>query len=366
MPEDLYYWIALRLTFGIGNVNYKNLISHFGTPEKIFSAGREELLQVEGISSRAVDSIVEFKPAPEIEKELEAIESKGIDIVTITSDIYPENLKNIYDPPPFLYVKGELAARNKSAVAVIGSRNASSYGLKAAERLSRELASLGITVVSGMARGIDSCAHKSALAGGGRTIAVLGSGIDMIYPAENAKLYKSISERGAVVSEYMIGTEPHSYNFPARNRIISGMSLGVLVVEASPKSGSLITARCALEQGREVFAVPGNVYSFNSKGSHLLLKSGAKLVEKASDILEELRLETSGSAKSASGALLEPLEELSKEGRKVYDILGDEPVHIDDIITKLGMSIGVLSSVLLDLELKGHIKQIPGNRYLKT
>lgn len=362
--HELYYWIALRLVFGVGNVMYRNLLRHFGTPERIFQAAADELRKVEGISSKAVEAILGFKPTSAIDRELELIQKHNATIVTLASACYPENLRHIYDPPPYLYVKGEITGQDQNAVAVIGSRDASAYGLRAADTISRDLAASAITIVSGMARGIDSQAHRAALAAGGRTIAVLGSGLDVVYPAENRRLYNAIASHGAIVSEFPMGTEPNSYNFPARNRIISGLSLGILVVEAGLKSGSLITARLALDQGRDVFAVPGSVYSERSRGAHQLLRSGARLVEGAADILEELQYKIDiypkpelKSDESANG--------LGPETAKIYGLLKKAPVHIDEIILRAALPSGRISSILLDLELGNRIRQLPGKRFVR-
>lgn len=358
--KDLYYWFALRRICGVGNVIGKALLNRFGLPENVFAASAGELEKVEGIGRRAVRSITGFRPDDSIDREIEKVLSKKIDIVTFHSPDYPENLKNIYDPPLFLYVKGRLSSRDKHAVAVVGSRTASEYGLKVTGEISRHLARFGITVVSGMARGIDSAAHAAALAGGGRTIAVLGSGPDVIYPPENRMLYERIVDQGAVISEYPLGTEPNSYNFPPRNRIISGMSLGVLVAEASPKSGSLITAKLALEQGRDVYAVPGNVYSYKAKGTHTLLKSGAKLVDNAGDILEELNLPVFSREPDS-----DPDPELNGEFKAVYSLTTAEPVYIDQIILKTGLSSSRVSAILLERELTGLLKQLPGKMFAR-
>ena len=362
--HELYYWIALRLICGIGNVNYKNLLDHFGSPEKIFEAEPEELRKVAGITTKAVESILKFRSFPDIDRELDLIDSKKINIITLNSPGYPENLKNIYDPPPFLYVKGQIKKEDNNAFAVVGSRNTSEYGVIATEEISRQLALRGITIVSGMARGIDSYAHQAALACRGRTIAVLGSGVDVIYPAENRKLYHAIAEHGAVISEYPMGTAPYSYNFPARNRIISGLSTGVLVAEASLKSGSLITARLALEQGRDVFAIPGNVFSYKCKGTNKLLRSGAKLVESADDIIEELQFKVDAYAQIAKKEVGRILD-LNPETQIIYELIQEEPVQINDLIIKSELSFSRLSSILLDLELSNLIKQLPGKRFIK-
>jgi DNA processing protein len=276
-------------------------------------------------------------------------------------------LREIPDPPPYLYVYGKLDERPKK-IAVVGSRHATTYGINTARDLCKDLASLGITVVSGMARGIDTAAHEGALMGKGKTIAVLGCGLDRIYPAENQKLYHRISENGAVVSEFTLMTEPEAHNFPIRNRIISGMSLGTVVVEASKKSGSLITARLAAEQNREVFAVPGSVQSFKSTGTHTLIKQGAKLVEHAQDVIEELGpfLETqmpiAGDFKRQDNTA-EVKASLSSEEAFVFQILGPYPEHIDDLVRKTEMETGKLSSILLKLELKGIVQQSPGKLF---
>jgi len=359
--KDLYYWVALRLAFGIGNINYKNLINHFQSPENVFKARPGELERVEGITARAVESIRNYKPDRAIDKELDLIDKKAVTVITLNDAAYPKNLRNIYDPPPFLYVKGALSSLDDTAFAIVGSRNASEYGMTATERISRELALRGLTIVSGMARGIDSCAHNGALAARGRTIAVLGSGIDVIYPPENRRLYESITGHGAVISEFPMGTKPNAYNFPARNRIISGLSLGVLVVEASLHSGSLITAQLALEQGRDVFAVPGNVHSYKSKGTHKLLKDGARLVENAQDILDEIRVEVSAAAPGEK--LPDETPGLSSELQAVVQLLQENPLHIDEIIVQTGYSSSQLSALLLDLELNGLIQQLPGKRF---
>jgi DNA processing protein len=359
--SDLYSWIALRLVFGVGNVNYKNLIHNFGCPENVFQATPHELANIDGVSAKAIASIKQHEPAKEVEAELERITKHRITVVTLTDPAYPANLKTIYDPPPFLYIRGSIIQQDTAAIAIVGSRVASDYGSTATERISRELAHSGITIVSGLARGIDSIAHYGALSAKGRTIAVLGSGIDVIYPPENRKLYKAIAERGAVLSEFPMGTKPIAYNFPARNRIISGLSLGVLVVEASLNSGSLITARLALEQGREVFAVPGNVHSYKSKGTHKLLKEGAKLVENAQDILEEIRVKAPIPV-SAEHAIENTLE-MSTDCREVFQVLTEDPRHIDEIIIKTGFTSSQISTLLLELELQGLVKQLPGKLF---
>ncbi|MFB0527211.1 MAG: DNA-processing protein DprA, partial [bacterium] len=264
-----------------------------------------------------------------------------------------------------LYVKGKLLPEDRIAIAMVGTRRPTTYGKMVAEKLSKELAEREVSVVSGLARGIDTSSHKGALSGGGRTIAVLGCGIDICYPPENRALFDEISERGAVVSEFPMGTRPEKMNFPMRNRIISGLSLGAVIVEAGSRSGALITAECALEQGREVFAVPGNIFNLGTKGTHSLIKQGAKLVERCEDIIEEIRclrdvLPVSPAIKSLGEV------KLSQEEEKVYGLLSFEPIHIDLISKQSGLPINRISPVLMNLEIKGKIRQIAGKMFLRA
>jgi DNA processing protein len=360
--SELHNWIALRLTPGIGNVACKNLIDAFSTPERIFAAPAEKLAEIEGISTKIIKALRNSSKKPEIERLLEKLDGSDIRIVTYNEVEYPQSLKNIYDPPPYIYVRGKLDPEDSSAIAVVGSRRASDYGLRAASDISRELAAAGLTIVSGMAAGIDSAAHRGALAAMGRTIAVLGCGADVCYPAENRRLYDEIARTGAIISEYAPGTEPDSYHFPARNRIISGLARGILVVEAGPKSGSLITARLALEQGRDVFAVPGSIYSYKTKGANQLIRSGAALVESGRDIVEALGISATVVPKRAK---VPAPDELDKEARRVYDQLNDDPVHIDRIICETSLPSSAISAALLELELSGFIKQLPGKHFVK-
>jgi len=286
--------------------------------------------------------------------------------VTLADPQYPTLLRCIHDPPPYIYVKGNLADAEKS-MALVGSRQASSYGIAVAKRLSMDLALLGLVVVSGMARGIDSAAHLGALRQKGRTIAVLGSGIDVIYPSENRPLFAEIVENGAVISEFPFGTEPEMTNFPKRNRIISGMSLGVVIAEASPNSGALITAKLALEQNREVFAVPGNITSMRSRGTHTLIREGAKLVESAEDVIEELAFALGDPAHREGGGKPIPLpEDVSDTERTVLRCVESGPVSIEAIIEGSGFRSQDVLAILLDLELRGLVKQISGNNFILT
>jgi DNA processing protein len=285
-----------------------------------------------------------------------------VKIIPFASEIYPARLRSIADPPPCLYVKGEIRQEDDKAVAVIGTRSASHYGRRVARDLCRGLASLGFTVISGMARGIDGVAHDEALNAGGRTIAVLGSGVDRAYPTEHQKLYHRISENGAVISELPLGAPPLAFNFPARNRLISGLSAGVVVVEATEKSGSLITAAIALEQGREVFAVPGEVGSSRSRGGHRLIRQGAKLVESVDDIFEEIAPQLVAPGRQSAALRTLPVD-AQPETRKIFDLLQERSLHIDEVIEASGFSTSRVSQILLELELQGFLKQLPGNRY---
>ena len=296
--------------------------------------------------------------------------------ISINDAGYPKNLKTLHSPPKVLYVNGSFKENDDFAVAIVGSRRASRYGIEMSERLGFNLALRGVTVVSGMARGIDSAAHRGALKARGRTIAVMGSGHNHIYPSENKKLYEEIAESGAVVSEFENDMAPLAQNFPIRNRIISGLSLGLVVVEAAKNSGALITADFALEQGREVFAIPGKISSLTSEGTHALIKDGAKLVQSAEDIMEELGLHEIEPMAGIDKELRD--EKISKktaryvynaltdDERKIYKILSDEPLYIDDVVKEASVELGKVSKVLLGLELKRLIKELPGKQFVRT
>jgi len=363
--EILKHWIALKSIKGIGNVSFAALVDQFGSPLAVFNASPSRLTETPGISSQTASSIANFKQWDKVKAELELIKKYHSNIVTYQDELYPRQLLNIYDRPPYLYVRGNLD-KDDVNIAIVGSRAASTYGKYTTERLSRELALKGITVVSGMARGIDSAAHRGAIMAHGRTIAILGSGLNIIYPPENKKLFADIIENGAVISEFPLGTPPRSTNFPARNRIISGMSYGVVIVEAGEKSGSLITARLALEQGREVFAVPGSIDSSGSRGTNKLIKQGAKLIENTDDILEEILpqieqitpLQTSPSP--SADVNVESLESFTDIEQKILDLVVLKRIHIDDLISSTGLSSSVILSSLTTMELRGIVEQHPG------
>lgn len=378
--EEMKYWVALRLVDEIGSVGFRNLVDFFGSPRAVFAAREDQLTRVPSVGTQGAQNVQAFSDWKRVEKVLEQAAARDVSIITWKDRRYPRPLLNIYDFPPLLYVKGTLDVDDVS-IAVVGSRRATTYGKFLTERLARDLAAAGVTVVSGMARGIDSAAHRGALLGGGRTVAVLGSGIDVIYPPENKDLYNRIIGQGAVMTEYPFHTEPKGFHFPARNRIISGLSMGIVVVEATEKSGSLITAKLGLEQGKEIFAVPGNIDSPGSRGTHKLLKDGAKLVESVHDILEEIILQLErarppvGDVKDGDVLLSDDNEEapavLQQAGRQfrpdeaaIVKFLRNTPTHIDTIIEESGFPAHHVLNILLALELHGHVEQLPGKRFI--
>ncbi len=355
---DHYWWFALKSVPMVGNVTFRRLLEQFGTPEKVLRASEAELVRAKGVGAAAAAAIGCHDWRPFAEQECEKVARSGARVITFLAEEYPKVLLEISDPPPYLYVKGELRG-SETAVAIVGSRRASTYGMLTTTRLATALADHGITVVSGMARGVDTAAHRGALSGGGRSIGVLGCGVDVLYPPENRGLFEEMAEKGALVSEFPLGTLPLAENFPRRNRIISGISRGVLVVEAMEKSGSLITAQYALEQGREVFAIPGNINSGASKGTNRLIKQGAKLVECVEDILEELPDRPGRIGMTAA----KPDFGLTPQEAAVYMLLAESPRHIDEIIVKSGLTVGDVSAILLRLELKGAVIQLPGKHF---
>ena len=368
--EKYLPWIALKNVPGVGTYLYKRLIDRFGSPMDVFNAKESELKKIKGISSRAVYGIINCNSFDDSRKELNSIEKSGFSIVTMNDPLYPSLLTYIPDPPAFLSYIGKLD-NTYPCISIVGSRKATSYGLNVASDLGYDLALRGFQVVSGMARGIDSAAHKGALKAKGKTLAILGTGLGRIYPRENRQLFYDIADKGAVISEFNVKTGPDARNFPIRNRIIAGISTGTIVVEAAVRSGSLITARLAVDYGREVFAVPGSIHSFKSMGTHDLLKHGAKLVGNYKDVIEELHhmihsekvLSSAVEKDKKNATRLQPACNADKYQRAVVDILEPYPQHIDIIIEKSGVDAGRVSAALLDLELKGIIKQSPGKLF---
>lgn len=358
--EEKAYWLALQKVAGIGPIKLKRLIDYFGSAKIAWNANQLDLV---GMDKGIADNLLAARKRIFPEKEWTLVEKHKIKVLTIKEKEYPNNLKEIYAPPPILYLKGELLEEDNRALGVVGSRKASFYGLKIAEQLCSQLVENKITIVSGLARGIDTAAHQGAVKNSGRTMAVLGCGLDIIYPPENKKLSERILESGAIISEFPVGTPPEASNFPRRNRIISGLSLGVLVVEAAKKSGSLITVDFALEQGREVFAVPGMITSKESEGTNGLIKQGAKLVQGVEDIFEELGLSQADCIKPKSD---NNLPSLSKEEKIVLNILGNEPKHLDHIIRETKLDFAEVFKALLELEMNNLVIQLPGKMFLRS
>jgi DNA processing protein len=358
--EQYRSWLALKQIPGVGNVLFKRLLSHFKSPEGVFSATKTELAAVEGLSETAARAIVSFRAFSEIDREFEKITKAGGALVCLHDAAYSPRLAEIYDPPPLLYMKGVPAPPVSYPVAVVGTRQTTPYGRAVTAQFCRELVRQGVSVVSGFARGIDAVAHQSTLTAGGYTLAVLGCGIDRVYPPEHKKLYHDLAERGLLLSEFAMGTPPEPHRFPQRNRIISGLSLGCVVVEAAEQSGSLITARHALEQGREVFAVPGPIFSVSSAESNRLIQSGAKLVTCVADILTEIVPQYTG--KQEAPREVPPLE---ADEAALYRFLSSEPKQIDQIIGESGQTAAAVSGLLLTLEIKGIVEKLPGQFYTR-
>jgi len=356
--SDVKYWVGFNIVPGIGPARFQALLDHFGDLEAAWKAPAYELRQA-GLDRRSIDSLLETRNKISLDDEMEKIERAGVQILTWQDETYPPQLRHIHSPPPVLYVKGELRPEDEWAVAMVGTRRATVYGKEAVRTLAGDLARNGVTIVSGMARGIDAQAHRVALAAGGRTIAVFGSGIDIIYPSEHKKLAQAIVENGALVTEYALGTRPEGSNFPPRNRIISGLSLGVVIVEAGERSGALITADFAGEQGRDVFAVPGNIFHRGSKGTNKLIQQGAKLVLSVEDVLEELNL-TMISQQAEVRAVIPENETESLLLRHI----SYEPIHVDEIGRQSGLSIVQVTSTLALMELKGMVRQAGGMNYV--
>jgi DNA processing protein len=370
--EETLYWLALSLTPGLGTRKTAELLTRYGSPMAIFRGSASEL-QAAGLPGSVARSITSGCAFEDAAEQQERLKTSGTWIVTITDDAYPPALREIYDPPPLLFLRGRVELLNTVMVALVGSRRASQYGLAASEKLARDLAAAGVTVISGMAKGVDTAAHQGALAAGGATVAVFGCGLDIIYPAENRKLAERLSAEGLLISEFPLGTPAHPQNFPIRNRIVSGLSEGVVVVEGMQYSGSLITARLALDQNKEVFAVPGNITNQFSFGPNLLIKQGAQLVQAASDILDglswEARARLSGQQTlplpEPPDSLPAPMAGLAAQILRLLNV--DQPQQLDTLLEQLlDCSSSEVIATLFELELQGRIRQLPGRSYLKV
>ncbi len=370
-------WLALALTPGLGPTKSRKLVEHFGTPEAVFRASLTEL-EATGIQAVSAQSLATGKSAELAREELARAAAAGVTVISMDDPAYPPRLREIYDPPLTLYVRGSLEVLTKPGLAMVGTRHPTPYGSGMAERLACDLATHGLVIISGMARGVDTASHRGAIAAKGKTLAVFGTGVDVIYPKENSRLSEQIlALGGAHISEFPLGTFAAPQNFPIRNRILSGMSVGVLVVEAAEYSGTRITARCALEQNRDVFAVPGNVTNRNSWGPNTLIKQGAKLVATWEDVWEELPTEvrlaltpaTSPESPGASSASLFPDEGLPPHEKRILSLLkADEATHIDELVERLEteMSSSEIFAALFELELAGKIRQMPGKNFVKS
>lgn len=358
MNDPRLYWIGFNLVKGIGAARLRTLLNHFGDIGSAWNATGSEL-RAAGLGPKLVENFLQVRADVSLEKVWDRIQAQGIQVLTWEDEGYPRRLKEIDQPPPVLYVSGSLLAQDEWAVAVVGTRRITAYGRQVAEEISRTLARSGVTVISGLARGVDAVAHKAALAAGGRTLAVLGSGVDQIYPPEHRPLAEKIASHGAVLSDYALGTPPDGVNFPPRNRIISGLALAVVVVEAGDRSGALITAEFAAEQGREVFAVPGGINAPQSVGCNRLIQQGARPLLNPGEILEALDLTMVNQRREARAAL--PADDTEA---RLLSTLGREPVHVDEIRAQTGMPIERVSATLALMELKGMVQQVGGMHYV--
>jgi DNA processing protein len=378
--EESLHWLALRMSAGVGTRKAGQLVEIFRSPVAIFRASAEEL-QAAGLSPAAAQSISSGCAFEEAAMQHEKVHQMGVELVPITDARYPARLRDIFDPPPLLYARGRMELLGRLMLGVVGTRRPTAYGTQAATRLAKDLSEAGLTIASGMARGIDTAAHRAVLDAGGDTIAVFGCGVDEVYPSENRKLAETLAEKGLVVSEFPMGAPPFPQNFPVRNRIISGMSVGVLVVEGGEYSGSTITAKLAAEQNREMFAVPGNVTSKMSWGPNLLIKQGAKLVQEWNDVVSELKAEDRRTLLEQVRNKLNlnekngdeskatiPASEVQADARRILNALKhDAPVALETLIDQLeGSSFSDVIAALFELELSGMVRQLPGKSYIKV
>lgn len=357
--SDRSYWLGFHLVPGIGATRLAALIEYFGGIAEAWHAS-PGALRASGLGSRASDALIATRARISLDAEMERVELAGVHFLTLEDDDYPRLLREIPSPPLVLYVRGTLQPSDEAAVAIVGTRRVTSYGREMSHRIASELASAGVTIVSGLARGVDGVAHLATLEAGGRTVAVLGCGLDTIYPPEHRALAGRITESGALVSEFPLGTRPDAANFPVRNRIISGLSLGIVVIEAPLKSGALITANFAADHGRTVLAVPGSALSSASAGTIQLLRDGATIATNGSDVLAALDLGTRQIEMDVRQAL--PTNDLE---RAVLDFLGSEPKHIDEIAIESGFQIGTLSAQLLQMQLKGLVRNVGTQHYVR-
>jgi DNA processing protein len=374
---EIEKWLKLIRAEGVGPTTFTRLLKRFGSPDRILGASVSELAKTNGIGFKTAEKIAATRDKFDVVSELELARKLGVWIINLQDNRYPPALKQIYDPPPVLYIKGNLIRKDKLAISIVGSRQCSFYGQEQASRFAHFLSSAGLTICSGMARGIDTAAHQGALSAGGRTIAVQGCGLGHVFPPENKRLFELISESGACISELPLNFEPLAVNFPPRNRIIAGLSLGTIVVEAGLHSGALLTANAAIDYNREVMAVPGKIDSPLSKGAHQLIKQGAKLIESVEDITEalgyfgeQLTEHVGIAAKKADMMIEKPLFDMGQlnlnvSEKRIYECLDKEPSHIEQIIAEADLTAGIVNAGLISLRLKGLIKQLPGSLFVK-
>ena len=358
MSEPRQYWVAFSLVKGIGAVRFQALLNYFGDPQIAWGAPAGALREA-GLSEKVIENVVELRSSLNLDQVWEKLEAKGITVLIQTDENYPRRLQELDQPPPVIYMRGELTSEDEWAVAVVGTRRATAYGRQVAEDVAGTLARNGVSVISGLARGVDSISHQAALQAGGRTIAVLGSGLDRIYPPENKRLAEQIVTRGALISDYPPGTPPEASNFPPRNRLISGLSLAVVIIEAGQTSGALITAAFAADQGREVFAVPGNITSPGSKGTNRLIRDGAQPLLHPEQILEALEMTMVAEQRTARVVL--PADAVEAQ---LFEALEQEPLHIDEIRSRTDLPIERVTATLTLMELKGMVRQVGGMQYI--
>ncbi len=356
--DDKKYWIGFNLIRGIGAVRMQGLVAYFGELESAWNADPDSLAEA-GLGAKVIERVLTARETVSLDKVWEKIESQGIKILTWGDEEYPARLKEIDQPPPVLYIRGEYLPDDLFAVAIVGTRKVTPYGRQVTEEIASFLGANGMTVISGLARGVDAIAHQTALKAGGRTIGILGCGVDKIYPPEHRGLAEQMMERGAIISDFAVGTPPDASNFPPRNRIISGLSLAVVVVEAGETSGALITAEFAAEQGREIFAVPGSILAPQSKGTNRLIQKGAQPLLTPADLMQALDLTRVGAQKSARKIL--PADETEA---RVLNVLGSEPLHVDEIRAQADLPIEKISATLALMELKGMVRQVGGMNYV--
>jgi DNA processing protein len=354
------YWLGFSLVKGIGPARVRALLDAFGDVEAAWNASREDLRSV-GLNATLIDALIDARVHLDLHAELDRVDQAGFTLLTWEDPKYPERLLEIDAPPPALFVWGATEYEDRWAAAIVGTRKPTGYGTDVAHEVATTLARNGVTIVSGLARGVDSVAHRAAVEAGGRTLAVLGSGVDYIYPREHRRLAEKIAENGAVLSDYPLGTRPEPGNFPPRNRIISGLALVVVIVEAGESSGALITAEFAADQGREVFAVPGSIYSHASRGTNRLIQSGARPLLSADEVLEALNLDVLARQETVSEALPEDETE-----RQLLQALAGEPLHVDELGVRCGLPVAQVSASLAMLELKGRVRQVGGMHYMRA